>query len=198
MATAGTKAGRAAIDLSGAHIPKSDFGHADLSGANFSEANLNAANFEGATLRYADFSSAKLIGANFASADLSHANFTKSNLSNASVKQAELLEAKLEFTILNKADFKGADLRTAKGLSWYDIFKTYIDEKTTLPEYLGEEELLDALEKLTPKFPWRDKYAGAYTSLLQEFYKIIELDNVTTLQEFLMQMRIAQEREDNV
>ena len=96
-------------DMVGAYCKGANFFMADLRGANCREANLQQVDLQGGDLRKAD-------------------------MTNAHVQDAKLAGADLSGTLLNAADFLDA-----LGLTNAQTREAVTDEKTRLPDYLGDE-----------------------------------------------------------
>ena len=115
------------IDLQNHELIGAKFANADLRGANLSGANLAGSDLSGADLR-----GAKLVGTYLYGANLRHANLLEARLGEACIEKADLRDtnlldakltqvnarsAKLEGAFLFRADFAGADLDEAKGIT---------------------------------------------------------------------------------
>jgi uncharacterized protein YjbI with pentapeptide repeats len=108
-------AARQGLNLVEAEIPGSDLEQADLTGANLKRARLagalaRSADFSGALIEEADFSKADLSGARFAGVAGGQANFSEAMLEDAGFQDGALRFARLPRSLLDGADFSGADL----------------------------------------------------------------------------------------
>ena len=108
-------------DLSKANLKKVDLSRAHLFRTNFSEADLRGANLQlayplRAKLKGADLTEAILDSANFIGADLRGANLRGANLRFANLTGADLSETNLHGALLGWTVFGNVDLRSVKGL----------------------------------------------------------------------------------
>lgn len=108
-------ADRQGLNLAGAQIPGSTLEQADLTGATLKRARLpgalaRSADFSGALIEEADFGKADLSGARFVGVAGGQADFTEAMLEDASFRDASLRFARLPRSLLDGADFSGADL----------------------------------------------------------------------------------------
>jgi uncharacterized protein YjbI with pentapeptide repeats len=111
-------------DFRGARGDESVWEAADLFAANFSRATLNRAefstaylgeaNFDGATVKEARFEEASLRRAHLVRCNLLETSFGKANLTEADLTEANLFGATLMDAIVEKTNFKGANLRRIK------------------------------------------------------------------------------------
>ncbi|MFG2236816.1 pentapeptide repeat-containing protein [Streptomyces sp. NPDC048723] len=139
------------LRLDGIYLPNANLRRLRLPGTLLHESNLSGMNAGGTEtdIRNIDLSGAMVICADLSWADISSYNpregspadrtnmqfvtLTGSRLIHANLQGALMGGAKLEY-----AHLEGADLRYAKGLKVEQLEKTYIDEKTKLPEGLGK------------------------------------------------------------
>ena len=140
-------------DLSGA-----DLSRADLSGAHFEGADLSGADLIRADLRAAHFEVADLSGAHFEGADLSGANLNSANLKGANLKGANLSGANLRRDYMytrirvKPRPLHRESLDDAARLTWEQIAKAFIDERTELPSEITEphkDEIKALIEQST-------------------------------------------------
>lgn len=108
-------ADREGLNLAGAEMPNSTLEQADLTGATLKRARLpgalaRSADFSGALIEEADFGKADLSGARFVGVAGGQADFTEAMLEDASFRDASLRFARLPRSLLDGADFSGADL----------------------------------------------------------------------------------------
>ncbi|KMO42671.1 pentapeptide repeat protein [Methylobacterium tarhaniae] len=108
-------ADRQGLNLGGADMSASDLEQADLTGATLKRARLSgalarSADFSGALIEEADFGKADLSGARFVGVAGGQADFTEAMLEDASFRDASLRFARLPRSLLDGADFSGADL----------------------------------------------------------------------------------------
>jgi len=111
---------------------------ADLNGTNLQGAYLFQTNLRGADLMWADLQEAFLSEADLQGANLQKTNLRATDLSGANLKQARMEGAVLKETSLEGTDLRGANLTDAIGLTRKQIQSALIDEKTRLPNYLGQ------------------------------------------------------------
>lgn len=143
----GVKADFSCVDAAG-----ENFSELDLRGANFNGAKLNGANFNGAKLNEADFSNTNLYGADFVKAKLNDANFngselrcsdfSRANLSHATMTRCLLSCANFINTnlhcvnffdsLLDKADFKNANLNFSNLSLSHQIYRANFDDDAIL------------------------------------------------------------------
>jgi uncharacterized protein YjbI with pentapeptide repeats len=85
----------------------------DLSAANMSEENLSAANLQGVDLSNAELSISNLSNADFEGADVKGVTMRVANLTGANFAQATLQDADLIMANFTNADFSGVDCKSA-------------------------------------------------------------------------------------
>ncbi|MFF0012916.1 pentapeptide repeat-containing protein [Streptomyces sp. NPDC005374] len=128
-------------NLRAIQLPKALFHRANLAGLDASGSSTN--------LRNVDFSEAILTCANLSWADISSnslkdgGSVNRTNLRYAILTGANLQNAKLQGALmrgarLDYANLRGADLSDVKGLKASQLEKAFIDDKTKLPESIGE------------------------------------------------------------
>lgn len=132
------------IDLRGSNFTGANFQQAGLSNSNLQDTTFQYASLKGAYLDDADLKNSVLLGANLQdaklyNADLRYANLNSCNLQGANVDAANFKKASLCLTNL-----QGVDLSKAKGLTYKQLSKAFIDKNTKLPENLvkHQEELM--------------------------------------------------------
>jgi len=141
------------FDFHESNLFKARFNQVDLREADFSQANLQNASMRGnlggvnlsgadlgqAEIRYSNLDRANLQKTNLKGAmlveiDLRHANLSQANLSGITFGNW----VKIEGANLKGADFSGSHIRNARGLTCIQIQGAVINDKTSLPDYLGE------------------------------------------------------------
>ncbi len=132
-------------NLQGANLRFAHLEGADLAGAKLQEANLRFAHLFRAKLQEANLPFAQLEGA-----DLIDANLQGANLNGANLQGAYLGGAKLQGADLNGANLQGANLTEAKGLTREQLDEACGDDKTTLPDYLGDYKMKPCPEPEQP------------------------------------------------
>lgn len=110
---------------------------ADLSGLDLSQFDLSSARLQRANLE-----GARLVGANLIGADLQGAVLVEANLRGADLRVANLRGADLRMANLQMARLENADLTGAMGLTMEQLEGACGDDETTLPEYLGDYQML--------------------------------------------------------
>jgi len=100
-------------DLSKKNLSNADLRNADLRDANLQEAILKNADLTGADLTGANLSRANLELAKFNNAMLDRTHLNRANLTSASFENASLYNANLRNTVIEHANFTGANLREA-------------------------------------------------------------------------------------
>ena len=106
------------LDMSGAHLNRSEFQGSDLRGTNLSRSFLDMAFMPGVMLAGADLRGAQLIQADLQGSDLSHADFRGAfmpscNLLSVNLTGANLRDAYLPIVYLVGSNLNGADLSNA-------------------------------------------------------------------------------------
>jgi hypothetical protein len=104
---------RMAVEVN--HLEADAFARADFSGSNlqasrFDSLDLSGAKFDGVDLSRATFNSCLLIDASFVAANARNADFRKSDCTMANFREAHLRGANFIKSIIDLADFSGADL----------------------------------------------------------------------------------------
>lgn len=141
------------VNLAGASFRLGDFRYVQLEGGNLEAADLTGVKMDGAFLRQATLKGAILIveslkGASLTGANLEGAwlsgNCSEAKLNEANLKGAILVQVNLEGAYLEKANLEGANLRGANlldatGLTWEQLSKADIDDRTKLPPDLKAE-----------------------------------------------------------
>lgn len=179
------------IDLSRAVIPGTNLSHANLSNANLARANLSGANLSMATLIRANLTDAILINASLFYANLSDANLAGADLSGANVKGAHFENAILHITKMYKVDWRGVDLSSVQGLSWFQVLSGRLDASTKLPTYLSLETLLSWLEHNLPAIPWRRDFEGRLSEILKFLDNFVERLHSSSVDEAISNSRLA-------
>lgn len=162
------------IDLSGAVLPRANLSHADFSGAHLEGTNLTGANLVMAFFVEANLSEAVLKDAALAFSDFTDANLSKANLSGARLNKARFRGVDLSTASLHGADLRGADFSGARNLSWRRVLDGRFDSRTSLPQYLENEDLFEVLEGLCKEFDWKASYKEDIDWLLDELNEIAE------------------------
>lgn len=101
----------------------------DLSGARLRQSNLALTTYDDANLTGANLSIANLFGARF-----NRANFSRANLQNAIAVGTYFGASNLSGADLTGANFSGADLSLAKGLTQAQLNRACGDQNTKLPK----------------------------------------------------------------
>ncbi|MHB1219521.1 MAG: pentapeptide repeat-containing protein [Alphaproteobacteria bacterium] len=179
------------IDLSRAVIPRTNLSHANLSNANLVGANLSGANLSMATLVKANLADATLNNASLFYANLSDANLAGADLSGANVKGAHFENAILHMTKMYKVDWRGVDLSSVQGLSWFQVLNGRLDSSTKLPAYLSLETLLSWLEHNLPAVPWRGDFEGRLSEVLKFLDNFVERARSSSVDEAISNVRLA-------
>jgi uncharacterized protein YjbI with pentapeptide repeats len=115
-----------AINLSGSHLPQSDF----------AGVTAHQGKFHGSMLRGSDFSGADLTGSSFSGSDVREANFTGANLTDCNFSALELANANFREAILVRTKFSSAGLDGAKfiGVALTDVKFITTDLRKTIFE----------------------------------------------------------------
>lgn len=145
--------------LSHAKLPKTSFWASNLYNVNFIEANLESANFTHAFLVMAIFVKANLSRAYFNDADLTQADFRGANLKGASLWNV----INFDTATLEMADLSEANLSGCKNLTFFQLSKAIINEKTSLPDYL-EDKKAELIETSKRNLEKREKFLKELTN----------------------------------
>lgn len=163
----GAKADFSCVDAAGENFSELDlrganFNGAKLNGANFNSTKLNGADFSNTNLYGADFVKAKLNDANFNGSELRCADFTRANLSNATMTKCLLnhsnfIKANLHCTnlfdsLLDGADFKGANLIFSSAFSLsHQIYKANFDDDAILAIFYHTLMIVAKSKNISPE-----------------------------------------------
>ncbi|MEL6827327.1 MAG: pentapeptide repeat-containing protein [Pseudomonadota bacterium] len=112
-----------------AELSYKDANKIDLSGARLRQSNLALTTYDDANLSGANLSIANLFGARF-----NRTNFSRANLQNAIAVGTYFGASNLTGADLSGANFSGADLSLAKGLSQAQLNQACGDANTKLPK----------------------------------------------------------------
>ncbi|MEM6557142.1 MAG: pentapeptide repeat-containing protein [Pseudomonadota bacterium] len=112
-----------------AELSYKDANKIDLSGARLRQSNLALTTYDDANLSGANLSIANLFGARF-----NRTNFSRANLQNAIAVGTYFGASNLTGADLSGANFSGADLSLAKGLSQAQLNQACGDTNTKLPK----------------------------------------------------------------
>jgi uncharacterized protein YjbI with pentapeptide repeats len=146
------------LDLSCTDLRGARLGYTSLVNASFSESNLDRADFDGSDLRNSSFWHARLRRASFGGANLQNSYFAHADMLGAFLSGADLSWARMQNanlhgvrfgrlvidgaavfpeTNLDGADFRGARLEHAEGLSQQQVDRAFGDEATSVPPGLA-------------------------------------------------------------
>jgi uncharacterized protein YjbI with pentapeptide repeats len=127
-------------DLRGLKLQKANLSNSNLEEVKFQFSNLNGAILTGSNLKKAKFQDVNLSHVKLDNTDLRQANFFEANLQHADMESSNLKGAQFnEDTELLQTNLKGANLIEASGLMESQIRDCLVNNKTKLPDYLGEE-----------------------------------------------------------
>jgi uncharacterized protein YjbI with pentapeptide repeats len=107
------------------------------------QGNLSGVNLAGADLRGAEIRKSNLGQANLQQADCRGARLIELDMSGANLANADMRELTfwnwliLAGSNLKGADFSGAHIKNARGLTCQQIRQATVDQDTELPDYLG-------------------------------------------------------------
>ena len=178
------------IDLSGAVLPRANLGHADFSGADLEGTNFTGANLVMAFFVEANLSEAVLKDAALAFSDFTDANLSKADLSGARLNKARFRGVDLSTASLHGADLRGADFSDARNLSWQHVLDGRFDSRTSLPQYLENEDLFEVLENLCKEFDWKASYKEDLDRLLDELNKIAEKNGTNSFASMVSELSL--------
>ena len=141
-----TKANLMSADLTeaslwGAKLNNAFLRETRLIKANLSEADLSNATLEFTKLQQSDLRKAKLTSSVLVQSNLTDAYLLDADLTNAIISDVDFTNAVFagdSFGPSNQAIFTGAEIVSAKGLTWEQISTAVIDETTKLPPELEE------------------------------------------------------------